>query len=139
MRRNRTFADRQTVAWADSRCLLLTTNRRDGTPVASPVWFVTCHGELWLWTGATTGKVKRLRHDPTCTVAPCTMRGRPTGATTTGRARLLAAHDAANARHLIRAKYPIQKRALDAYGYLRRRGRATDKSISIYLAITLES
>lgn len=138
MHRNRTYANRQNVAWADSRCMLLTTNRRDGTPVASPVWFVTCHGELWLWTNATTGKVKRLRNDPTCTVAPCTMWGRPTGTTTTGRARLLAAHDAAEARHLIRAKYPVQKRVLDAYGWVRRRGRATNEAMSVYLAITLD-
>ena len=115
-------ADPAVVPWAARRCMLLTTYRRDGTPVASPVWFVTDHGEIRMWTAGGAGKVKRLRHSSRCTIAPCTFRGRVTGAARTGAARILADSEGARVQTRLRAKYPIQKRALDAYARLRRHG-----------------
>jgi PPOX class probable F420-dependent enzyme len=57
------------------RYISITTFRRDGSPVATPVW-VAADGELlYVWTGARTGKAKRIRHNPAVTVAPCTARG----------------------------------------------------------------
>ncbi len=54
----------------------LTTFRRDGTPVATPVWVVADGDRLLVTTTASTGKVKRLRHTPRVTLRPCDMRGR---------------------------------------------------------------
>lgn len=61
----------------------LTTFRRDGTPVATPVWVVTDRaglggqdGDLLVTTGGETGKVKRLRHTPRVLLVPCDSRGR---------------------------------------------------------------
>jgi uncharacterized protein len=56
----------------------LTTFRRDGTPVGTPVWLVRGEGELLVITGSTTGKVKRLRHTRRVLVAACDARGRLT-------------------------------------------------------------
>jgi uncharacterized protein len=53
------------------RYISITTFRRDGTPVATPVWVVAEGGRLYVWTGAQTGKAKRIRHHPAVTVAPC--------------------------------------------------------------------
>lgn len=54
----------------------LTTFRRDGTPVATPVWIVR-HDDGWACTtGSKSGKVKRLRHTPRVEVSPCDARGR---------------------------------------------------------------
>lgn len=54
----------------------LTTFRRDGTPVATPVWIVR-HDDGWACTtGSASGKVKRLRHTSQVEVAPCDARGR---------------------------------------------------------------
>lgn len=44
--RSRNFADRSVVPWATQRCMLLTSYRRDGSAVGSPVWFVTAHDEV---------------------------------------------------------------------------------------------
>ena len=55
----------------------LTTFRRDGRPVPTPVQFVVDGDRLLIVTGARTGKVKRLRHTPHATIAACDMRGRP--------------------------------------------------------------
>ena len=56
--------------------LSLTTFRADGTPVATPVWLVRDGDVLRVLTGAASGKVKRLRNNPSALVAPCDMRGR---------------------------------------------------------------
>jgi PPOX class probable F420-dependent enzyme len=61
---------------AGEQYVRLTTFRRDGTPVGTPVWLVGGDGELLVITGSTTGKVKRLRHTPRVLLAACDSRGR---------------------------------------------------------------
>jgi PPOX class probable F420-dependent enzyme len=118
--------------------MALTTFRTDGSPVVTPVWFVTDGAEIRLWTGARTAKVRRLQHNPRCSLAPCTMSGRVTGAAVEGRARVLPVEDGIRIQQLLRAKYPLQKRALDGYAWLRRRGRSSEPGRDAYLAITIE-
>jgi PPOX class probable F420-dependent enzyme len=114
------------------RYVSLTTFRRDGTPVATPVWLVGYEDGIAVWTGAGTGKVKRLRRDPAVTVAPCTFRGRLLGEPVAGRARLLSSEDNARVRASIRKKYRLQ-------GWLVtwRAERRPDSTVSY--AIALES
>ena len=62
---------------ADNKYISLTTFKRDGTPVATPVWIVgLADGKLGFYTSSATWKVKRLAHDPRVEVRPCDMRGR---------------------------------------------------------------
>jgi PPOX class probable F420-dependent enzyme len=58
--------------------LSLTTYRRDGSPVSTPVWFVEEGGRLFVTTAADSYKAKRLRRNPAAMVSPCTARGVPT-------------------------------------------------------------
>ncbi len=57
----------------------LETFRRDGTGVKTPVWFSARNGSLYVFTEASSWKVKRLRNDPRIRVAPCSVRGRVRG------------------------------------------------------------
>jgi PPOX class probable F420-dependent enzyme len=57
----------------------LTTFRRTGAPVATPVWAAPDGDSQVVWTRADSGKVKRLRHTSRVTVAPCDVRGRVLG------------------------------------------------------------
>jgi uncharacterized protein len=66
--------------------LSLTTYRRDGTAVATPVWFVEDGDHVYVTTGATSGKVKRIRHNPAVTVAACNGMGKLRGEQFAGRA-----------------------------------------------------
>jgi PPOX class probable F420-dependent enzyme len=59
-----------------ARYLRLTTFRRDGTAVQTPVWTVRDGHHLLVITGAATGKAKRLRHTRRVLVAPSDARGR---------------------------------------------------------------
>jgi PPOX class probable F420-dependent enzyme len=59
-----------------ARYILLTTFKRDGSAVASPVWITGSHGTYGFTTGDRAWKTRRLRHDPTVQVQACGIRGR---------------------------------------------------------------
>jgi PPOX class probable F420-dependent enzyme len=65
------------MSLSDETYVSLTTYRRTGAPVATPVWVVAVSdGRLGVWSASEAGKVKRLRHDPRVAVQPCDVRGR---------------------------------------------------------------
>src|SRR5512133_290754 len=68
-----------TTTLAEETFINITTFKRDGKPVATPVWCVGESGSLLVYTEADSGKVKRIRHDPHVSVAPCNFRGKPRG------------------------------------------------------------
>ena len=89
------------------RAVRLETRKRDGTWVATPVSIVVDGGRAFFRTYDASGKAKRLRNFPDVLVGPSTLRGRPTGPIVSGAARLLDGDDAARARALLAAKYPL--------------------------------
>jgi uncharacterized protein len=96
---------------AGERYISLTTFKRDGSPVSTPVWVTSDDGRrLLVWSGALTWKVRRLRRDPRVLVAAASFRGVERGARIAGRARVVA--DPGIDR-LLRRKYRVLKRLLD--------------------------
>ena len=96
---------------AGARYISLTTFRRDGTPVSTPVWVVSDDGaRLLVWTGAKTWKVRRILRDPRVLVARATMRGSERGERISARARVISDPEV---DELLRQKYGWQKRLLD--------------------------
>ena len=65
-----------TLALGASDFIQLTTFRRNGEGVPTPVWVVPDGDTLAVFTPAGTGKLKRIRHTPRVTVAECSRRGR---------------------------------------------------------------
>lgn len=59
-----------------SEYVSLTTYRKDGTPVATPVWAAAAGEELFIWTRSDSWKVKRIRNNSRVTVTVCDVRGR---------------------------------------------------------------
>src|SRR4051794_19151483 len=78
------------------RTVLLTTYKRDGTGVDTPVSIAVDGDHAYVRTFHTAWKAKRLRNNPEVEVAPSTVRGKATGDAIHARARLL---DGAEARH----------------------------------------
>jgi uncharacterized protein len=102
------------------RYISLTTFRKSGAAVPTPVWFAEGGSKLYVMTSDTTGKFKRIRNNSQVKVAKCTIRGRVTGPEFTGTARILPAADGERVRSLIRAKYwlarvPFLWRNVNAY------------------------
>ena len=72
-----------------SKTALLTTFRRGGEAVATPLSIALAGGKAYFVTASDSGKAKRLAQTPKVTLAPCTISGKVTGETVAGRARLL--------------------------------------------------
>ncbi|GAB2871828.1 PPOX class F420-dependent oxidoreductase [Streptomyces deserti] len=87
--------------------LLLTTYRRNGTPVATPVWVVPDGDALGVWTAADSWKVKRIRGRADVLVGPCDQRGNPTGDQIPATAEFCDAATTARYRRLIARKYGL--------------------------------
>ena len=82
------------AALEGARYVLLTTYRRDGRAVPTPVGPLVRDGKVYVYTPASSGKAKRVRRTARVQVAPCTRRGEPTGPALDGRARVLAGAEA---------------------------------------------
>ena len=87
--------------------VLLTTYRRDGAPVGTPVSIVVDGDRAFVRTWDTAGKLKRIRNNPVVEVAPSTVRGTPTGPALRARARILDGDEAAHAARLLTRKHPL--------------------------------
>ena len=87
----------------------LTTVRKNGEKVATPVWFGEDGDKLYVMTISTMGKVKRIRNNPLVEVAPCTMRGKLTGDKFFAQARILPPEEHAHARQTIHRKYLLSR------------------------------
>ena len=88
-----------------SRYIVLTSFRKSGEAVGTPVWFVGIAGKLYVYTGGKSGKAKRIRNNPRVTVAASTMTGKPKGPAIEGRARILTAQEGAAASRELTRKY----------------------------------
>src|SRR6478735_866547 len=89
------------------RTILLTTYRRDGTPVGTPVSIAVEGNHAFVRTYSSAWKVKRLRRNPEVTIAPSTLRGTPTGPALRARARLLSGAESEHAGRALARKDPI--------------------------------
>ena len=92
-----------------SKYLSLTTFKRDGTGVATPVWFVAEAGKILVVTGAESHKVRRIHHNPAVTVAECSASGRLRSSPVPARAQILPCHQAPRARQLMAREYWLDR------------------------------
>jgi len=67
-----------------SNVALLTSYKRDGSEVGTPVGVGVVDGTVYFTTRAKSWKAKRIARDPHVTLAPCTKRGAVLGATVDG-------------------------------------------------------
>ncbi len=114
----------------------LATYRRTGETVPTPVWFARVDDKLYVYTGARSGKVKRIRHNPAVTVAPCTMNGTVTGPAQEACARILGDDEGYLAREAIDRKYGLQMRLLGILDSLAGLFRRRTSDGPVYLEIT---
>jgi uncharacterized protein len=87
--------------------VLLTTYRRDGTGVGTPVHIAVDGDRAYIRTWDTAWKLKRIRNNPEVEVAPSTVGGRPTGPAIRARARVLGGAESKYAAEMLARKYPI--------------------------------
>ncbi|ADG77137.1 PPOX class putative F420-dependent enzyme OS=Tsukamurella paurometabola (strain ATCC 8368 / DSM/ CCUG 35730 / CIP 100753 / JCM 10117 / KCTC 9821 / NBRC 16120 / NCIMB 702349 / NCTC 13040) OX=521096 GN=Tpau_0496 PE=4 SV=1 [Tsukamurella paurometabola] len=90
---------------ADAKYVMLTTYRKDGSAVSTPLWAVRDGADLVMWTVTDSWKVKRIRKNPAVLVQACDVRGKKTeGPQVAGVAEIV---DGADAGQRIQRKYGI--------------------------------
>ena len=116
----------------------LTTFRRDGTPVSTPVWFVAENGNLLVETDGNSYKVKRIRRNDNVTVATCNATGRVAGDVIPAHAAILPAEELPRVERLLHRKYRLDYIfVLPIYLLVQRlRGRPLRYESPVVLSIT---
>jgi PPOX class probable F420-dependent enzyme len=116
----------------NARYALVTTFRKDGRAVPTPVWVVPDGDALAIWSYVGAGKVKRIRRSPRVLIGVCDLRGKPLGDQVPGNAAILDAAGTARVRELLKKKYGLQA-WLTLWASRVRRGLAGTVGIGITL------
>jgi PPOX class probable F420-dependent enzyme len=95
-----------------ARTILLTTYRRDGTPVLTPVSIAFDADRAFFRTWYSSGKAKRLRRNRTVEIAPATIAGKQTGSARRAHARVLTGPEAQQAKRALARQHPVLQRLL---------------------------
>jgi uncharacterized protein len=114
------------AALGDERFLSLTTFRRSGEGVSTPVWVARDGDALVVTTPENSGKVKRLRHTARVELRPCSRTGRVDDGVAPVAASAEILSDEATRRRLtdlIRGKYGLEYRIIMGIERLSRSGR----------------
>ncbi len=110
----------------DQKFVSLTTFKRNGDAIASPMWIVRDGNQLLVWTPADAWKVKRVRHNPRVTLTACGRTGKvQTGQPTfDGTAEVITdPGKVARAESLIKYKYRLEFRVVILIETIAARGR----------------
>lgn len=102
----------------------LTTFRKSGDGVVTPVWFALDGGKAYVMTVMDSGKVKRIRNNGRVQLTPSTQSGRAIGPTVEGMARILPPEEVTKAKHALDDKYGLFKAFFDFFMTLRGTERA---------------
>jgi uncharacterized protein len=91
----------------DTKTVLLTTYKRDGTAVDTPVSIAFDGDRAFFRSYDKAWKTKRLRHNPSVKVAPSTVKGTVTGPAVDARAILLDGADAKLAARTLARRHRV--------------------------------
>jgi PPOX class probable F420-dependent enzyme len=112
--------------------LSLTTFKKDGSAVATPVWVARDGDELVVITDATSGKARRIRNNSSVRLAPCDMRGQVTGSSVDGSAQLTDSTGTKSVAAQVKRKYGL---AFSAIGWMEKLRRRSSDSVGIRIRI----
>jgi hypothetical protein len=107
-----------------ARYVSLTTFKRDGTAVSTPVWITGTGGRYIFTTGDKAWKTKRLLRNPAIELRVCDMRGRakPNASVHAGTGHVSTSMaDIAEAERALSAKYGWQFRGTKIVDWIKRR------------------
>jgi|688.fasta_scaffold347831_2 PPOX class probable F420-dependent enzyme len=90
-----------------ARCVALTTYKKDGTPVTTPMWVAVDGNRILTTSDFDAWKLKRIQRNPRVRLAPCTIRGRVTGDFIDGRARVMTEAETESAIEGKKRRYAV--------------------------------
>jgi len=96
----------------DAKTILLTTYKRDGTGVDTPVSIAFDGDRAYFRSWNKAWKTRRLRNDPRVRAAPCTLRGKPKGPAIEASALLLDGEQARVAARALARRHRVLQAVL---------------------------
>ena len=94
----------------NEKYIRLTTFRKTGEAVVTPMWFAESKGIIYAGTGSNAGELKRIRHTDRVTLAACTVSGKVTGSEIEGKARVVSEpHEMSIAQAALAKKYGLTR------------------------------
>lgn len=117
---------------AEQEFVLLTTFRKNGEAVPTPVWLARRDSALVVSTPEGVGKLKRLKHTPRVELQPCSRRGTQLPGTPVMTAHTVVSRDAAmiaESEGALAAKYGWQWRIMMLIERVMRRGRSVPRPV----------
>ena len=120
--------------------LSVTSFKRDGAGIATPVWAVTDSERLFAFTDLNSAKIKRIRRNPHVEIASCWVNGKLRREPVSARAEVLTADvDLDRVQKLLLARYKISYRLVMLFYRLGRRLRGQQSvADGAALAITVD-
>ncbi|PXA67505.1 PPOX class F420-dependent oxidoreductase [Cryobacterium arcticum] len=115
------------LSLADERFVSLTTYRKSGEPVSTPVWIARDGNDLIVTTPKESGKVKRLRNNARVALQPCSRMGAVSpGTVAVAGSAVIADDDQSRDRltEVFGAKYKLEYRV---FLFIERLGKAGAK------------
>jgi uncharacterized protein len=100
------------AAVRDAKTVLLTTYKRDGTAVETPVSIAFDGERAFFRSYDKAWKTKRLRRNPQVQLAPATLRGKPTGPAIQAHATLLEGEQARVAAKALARRHRVLQAVL---------------------------
>ncbi|HLY50187.1 MAG TPA: PPOX class F420-dependent oxidoreductase [Solirubrobacteraceae bacterium] len=101
------------MTYFPARYLSVTSFKRDGTAVATPVWFVSDGERLFAFTDLRSAKVRRIHHNPHVLVASCRPDGKLRREPVSAHAEVLTeAADLERVQRLLLERYKISYRVV---------------------------
>ncbi|MGB3484834.1 MAG: PPOX class F420-dependent oxidoreductase [Mycobacterium sp.] len=122
---------------AAEKFVSLTTFRRDGSAIATPMWIIRDGTALVAWTPADSGKVTRLHRDPRVELSPCGRTGKVAADAPVLRGTAEVLTEAATVSHaaaLIKDKYGLEFRIVTVAEAVLARGRKPRVALRISTA-----
>ncbi|MEO5608501.1 MAG: PPOX class F420-dependent oxidoreductase [Ornithinibacter sp.] len=119
------------LALGESDFIQLTTFRKNGAPVPTPVWVVRDGSAISAFTPIGAGKLKRLRHTSRVTVQECSRRGSVEDGTRPIEATASSSTDPADVDRvtsLLAKKYGFQFKVVMLIEKISSRGRSRDRA-----------
>jgi uncharacterized protein len=118
-----TMSNEKLKPFANQKYLNLESFKKDGTGVATPLWFAKHDDTIYVYTLANAWKVKRIRNNPRVRIAPCDLRGKLHGDWVEARAHIVTDSQEQLAHQLLDKKYGWQKKIGNLLSAFRNRPR----------------
>ena len=121
------------------RYLSITSFKRDGTGIATPVWFVSDGSRLFAFTDLHSAKIRRIHRTPRVLVASCWVNGKLRTEPVSAHAEVLTATaDLERVQKLLLARYKLSYRVVMLFYRLGRRLRGKQTVADGAAAITVD-